>query len=280
MKSAVLLSIFISVTSYASSQVESQIHDIDYGKPGEETLVFLKSGQVVRLKSSETKTIQDLEQAKRTQKWLEFEINDHREIENYEALPFSSSKTKNFFPLHLLDEDFVPTVVENSELLKTYFHEAKYVNKESQCYNRAHIWSYEWFTKNAINSNKTWLFFTRKYIRKFKFEWWFHVSPSIRVMEDGVLKEKVMDVKYTRGPVDLKNWTDIFMRDDANCSMVKTYSDYANYPESGSCFTMRSSMYHYQPVDIESKETWGTTKASWYDTEIKQAYLEAFDEAR
>jgi hypothetical protein len=37
-------------------------------------------------------------------------------------------------------------------------------------------------------------------------------------------------------------------------------------------------MYHYQPVDIESKEIWGTTKASWYDSEIKQAYLEAFDE--
>jgi hypothetical protein len=278
MKLVVLISIFMSVTSYASSQVKSQIHEIDYGLPGEETLLFLNSGQVIPIKNSEAKTIQDFEFAQKNQKWLEFKLTDRHEIENYKVLKHTSPSTKNLSSFKSPNEDFVPTVVENIDLLKTYFHEAKYVNKDSQCYNRAHIWTYEWFTKNAINSNKTWLFFTRKYIRKFKFEWWFHVSPSIGVMEDGVIREKIMDVKYARDPIDLKNWTDIFMRDDANCPMVKNYSDYANYPETGSCFTMRSSMYHYQPVDIESKETWGTTKASWYDSEIKQAYLEAFDE--
>jgi len=37
-------------------------------------------------------------------------------------------------------------------------------------------------------------------------------------------------------------------------------------------------MFYDQPADIESKETWGTVRANWYDDEVKQAYLEAFDE--
>lgn len=275
---AVLLSVFLSFSANASYNVKAQIHDVDHGNSNEETLVMLTSGQVVRIKDKENKSINDFEYAKDSHQWFEFTLSDKNDIESYTLSSSPLLKEKRLTSFQPLYETYVPTVIENIELVKTYFHESKYVNKESQCYNRAHIWTYEWFNKYAINSNKTWLFFTRKYIRKFKFDWWFHVSPSVRVMEDGILKEKIMDVKYARGPIDLKSWTDIFMRDDANCPVVKTYSEYANYPESGSCFTLKTSMYHYQPVDIESSENWGTIKANWYDTEVKQAYLEAFDE--
>jgi hypothetical protein len=163
-------------------------------------------------------------------------------------------------------------------LARQYFQEARYKSKESQCFNRAHVWSYEWFTKHQLLSNKTWIFFTRKYIRKFAFEWWFHVAPSVVVMENERPMHKVMDIKYGRQPLDLKRWTDIFMRNDAVCPIVKTYSDFANYPETGWCYTMRTSMFYYQPFDVEVLETWGTTKANWYEPEIKQAFKDALDE--
>ena len=272
------ISILMSLSVNASILVKSQIHSMDEGKKDEETLVFLSTGHVIRIKKSEPIKQREFARAKSLKQWIHFQLGENHQIESYMINSSSTKGNKKNAHQKIQEETYSPTVIENIELVTNYFQESKYVDKESQCYNRAHIWAYEWFTKNSINSMKTWLFFTRRYIRKFKFDWWFHVSPSVRVMQNGVQKEMVMDIKYARGPLDLKQWTNIFMRDDANCPLVKTYSDYANYPESGSCFTMRTSMFYYQPIDIETKETWGTIKANWYDEEIKQAYLEAFDE--
>jgi hypothetical protein len=260
----------------ASIHVKSQIHSIDIGEKNDETLIFLRTGQVIRIAKSDEAKRRDFVKARDLKQWIQFKLAENHRIESY-MIQYSKNKTRKPV-LKITEETYAPTIIENIDLALNYFHEAKYVDKESQCYNRAHIWAYEWFTKYSIYSMKTWIFFTRRYIRKYKFDWWFHVSPSVRLMHNGMQKDMVMDVKYARGPLDLKNWTNIFMRDDANCPMVKTYSDYANYPESGSCFTMRTSMFYYQPIDIETKESWGTIKANWYDEEIKQAYLEAFDE--
>ncbi len=38
-------------------------------------------------------------------------------------------------------------------------------------------------------------------------------------------------------------------------------------------------MYYYQPIDIENKEIWEVSRESWHESDIKAAYLEAFDEA-
>ncbi|MBA2405343.1 MAG: hypothetical protein H0V66_11275 [Bdellovibrionales bacterium] len=275
----VLLSIFVNCAVFADVQLRTKVYDIDHGHDGEETLILLTSGHVARLKPTKNKTQNNFEQIKKAQQWLDVTLNAKNEIERFTVTAAASDLSgKANLVQPLPNEDYVPTVIPSMEEARAIFRQARYVNKDSQCFNRAHIWSYEWFVNNNVNSNKTWIFFTRRYIRKFKFEWWFHVAPSVRVMEDGIVKEKVMDVKYSRGPLNLKNWTDIFMRDDAVCPRVETYSDYANYPESGTCFYMRSSMYYYQPVDIESQETWGTMKPNWYDTEVKAAYLEAFDE--
>ena len=83
-------------------------------------------------------------------------------------------------------------------------------------------------------------------------------------------------MKYARGPLKLKQWTDIFMRDNADCPVVQKYSDHANYPESGSCFVMKSSMYYYQPVDLEEEELSGTVRNRWVPAEVSHAYQEAF----
>lgn len=272
-----LFTLCFSITTQASIQISSQIYDVDYGNADEDIMLLLKSGDVAWMKKKSDKSLSKMKlNAKETFKFI---LNDHREIVRLEVIPKKFIEVSETLSEPQFEENYSPTIVPSMEVAQEYFHEARYLNKESQCYNRAHVWSYEWFAKQAVHSNKTWIFFTRRYIRKFKFEWWFHVSPSMAVMEvDGVVREKIMDVKYGRGPIPLKQWTDIFMRDDAHCPKVETYSDYANYPESGSCYTMRSSMFYYQPFDIETKEIWGTVRANWFETELKQAYLEAFDE--
>jgi hypothetical protein len=171
-----------------------------------------------------------------------------------------------------------PSILAGLEEAQKIFQEASYKKKESQCYNRAHVWSYEWFKHHEIYSQKTWLFFTRKYIRKFKFDWWFHVAPSVVVNENEIPRHRIMDVKYSKGPIESKRWTDIFMRNKASCPLIKTYSEYANYPESGWCFLMRTSMFYYQPFDMEMLETWGTKRINWYGPELRQAFDDALEE--
>jgi len=262
---------------FAQSVVSTQIHDIDMGQVDEQPLIFLASGQVVTYPNVDKLVFDRLKLAIKNKTWFIFKLNEAREIIDLKEIapPPSMISEKNL----VLDETpYTPSILKNIDVARSFFYDARITHKEeSQCFNRAHVWTYEWRTKKNLYSSKIWLFFTRKFIRKYKFEWWFHVAPMVHVIVDGQVKERVMDIKYARGPLKQKNWTDIFMRDNADCPVVQNYSDHANYPESGSCFVMKSSMYYYQPVDLEQKEIMGFEKTKWQESEVRQAFLEAFD---
>lgn len=280
MRFLLVLFIFIFTSGvFAQSVVSTQIHDIDMGQVDEQPLIFLSTGQVVTYPGTDKSIFDRLRTAIRNKTWFALKLNEAREIIELKeiALPPSVMSEKS-----LLTEEneapYMPSILKNMDVARSFFYDARTTHKEeSQCFNRAHVWAYEWRTKKNLYSSKAWLFFTRKFIRKYKFEWWFHVAPMVHVISDGQVKERVMDIKYARGPLKLKQWTDIFMRDNADCPVVEKYSDHANFPESGSCFLMKSSMYYYQPVDIEQKEILGFDKTKWQESEVRQAFLEAFD---
>jgi Glutaminase len=278
MRFLLVLVLIIASPLYAQSIVSTQIHDIDMGQVGEQPLYFLSTGQVVTYPNVDKAIFERLKSAVTKKSWFVLKLNENKEIvELKEIAPPPSIMTEKEL---LLEETtpYTPSILKNLDVARAFFYDAKTTHKEeSQCFNRAHVWTYEWRKNKNLYSSKIWLFFTRKFIRKYKFEWWFHVAPMVHVVADGVVKERVMDVKYARGPISQKRWTDIFMRDSADCPVVEKYSDHANYPETGSCFVMKSSMYYYQPVDLEMKEIMGYEKTKWQETEVKQAYLEAFD---
>jgi hypothetical protein len=95
--------------------------------------------------------------------------------------------------------------------------------------------------------------------------------------DNGKISERIMDMKYAKSPLKLKQWTDIFIRDKSDCPVVTRYSDYADYPESGSCFVMKSSMYYFQPMDLEDLELMEIQKIKWQRPEVEEAYREAFE---
>lgn len=264
---------------FAQTVISTQIHDIDMGQVDEQPLIFLSSGLVVTYPNVDKSVFDRLKIAIKNKTWFVFKLNESREIlELKEIAPPPSIPTEPEKNLTLNETPYSPSILKNIDVARAFFYDARTTHKEeSQCFNRAHVWTYEWRTKKNLYSSKIWLFFTRKFIRKYKFEWWFHVAPMVHVIVDGQVKERVMDVKYARGPIKQKNWTDIFMRDNADCPVVQNYSDHANYPESGSCFVMKSSMYYYQPVDLEQKEIMGFEKTKWQETEVRQAFQEAFD---
>lgn len=278
----IIFSIIFKAKVYAETEIKTQIHDIDIGFGNEVALIYLSTGQVVKFPTADKLQIEKLKAAVNNEKWFSLTINNKREIIKLEEIfGFFKHKKKTFDKSILPDEQiYRPSILKDLETAKKLFSAARTDHKrESQCYNRAHVWTYDWRIKNNLYSSKAWVFFTKKYIRKYEFEWWFHVAPMVHVVIDDKVKERVMDIKYSSksGPIGLNQWTRIFMRDNADCPVVEKYTDHANFPESGSCFLMKSSMYYYQPVDLEEKQILGMAKSRWLEAEVKNAFLEAFD---
>lgn len=276
MRIILALVLFCLSVPISAHTVISRIEDIDYpDSMSEDILVFLSTGQVGKVSHSFINLLDEIHDAKANQSWLKITLNKSREITDVEitqAPEDSSLKSAEAI------QEFIPSVLKSPDWALRYFRESRIKHKESQCFNRAHVWSYEWYKKRQFYSSKIFLFFTRKFIREHKFEWWFHIAPYVHVAYGSEIKERVMDMKYTRQPSTVVDWVKHFIKvDDPKCITVKTYSDYANFPENGNCYVMRASMYYYWPLDLEKEEQNGTIKANWLDEEVKTAYLEAFD---
>jgi hypothetical protein len=268
-----LLLLTVSFT-VSSETFKSRIESIDYPDqmPGE-VLAFLSNGQVVKIPDQEIKIWDTVHKAKDSRQWLQITTDDSREISQVaQAKPHVSSTDEAS-----TKSTYIPSVLKSPEWANKYFNESRRNSKHSQCFNRAHVWSYEWHKKHRFYSSKMFLFFTRKFIRDRNFEWWFHVAPYVHVTIGNKVKERVMDMKYSSGPQTVKNWLTKFTKSNSPCLTVKTYSDYANYPENGQCYLMRASMYYYWPLDLENEELNGTIKTSWAKEEVDIAYEEAFE---
>lgn len=265
-----LLGLLFSLSAFASTTI-SKIHDIEYSRNGKEpTLVFLASGEVLKMHPGKELIAGE----KSKNELYRFNFDEARYIKDLVPVQEEASEEKLLFTP---DETYVPTTIASMKVAQKYFNESPYNPKDSQCFNRAMVWSYEWWRNHSVKSNKIYIFFTRNYIRRYNFEWWFHIAPMVHIKDGDKVVERVMDVKYSAGPRTFKKWSDIFMRNKAECPIIAKYSDYADYPYSGDCFYMRANMYSYQPADLQMQEAWGYEKSAFNMQEVRGAYLEAFD---
>lgn len=278
-----LLLCLLSLPLLANTSLTTQIHDVDYGfNSHDEILVLLTSGHVAKVKQENRSFLERFVSMKSAKKsWYKVTMNQDRYITNLElskAPTEEVEKNKLFSSMAIDDEGYVPTTIADVATAKKYFREARYNPKDSQCFNRAMIWTYEWWKNHSLRSGKILIFFTRTYIRRYNFEWWFHIAPYVHVKDGDKVVERVMDRKYSSGPLEFGKWTNIFMRNDAPCPVITRYSEYADYPYSGECFIIRTHMYTYQPADLQMYEAWGYKKDAFRMDEVNAAYLEAFDE--
>lgn len=281
-----VLSLFLlsfSLPLIADTSITSQIHDVDYGyKSGDEVLVFLKSGDVARIDHKKASLLDTFTSAKSANnQWIKFTLDKNRRIKKMKSVP--APVVKNFETekgLDFLDANYVPTTIASMDVAKKYIAESRHPTKElTQCFNRAMVWSYEWWRKHSLKTNKIFIFWTKDYVRKYGFKWWFHVSPYAHIMDrDGVVKERVLDVKWLSRPYEFQEWANYHSSHDVKCKVIQNYSEYANYPfGTDRCYFMRANMYTWQPADLEMKEAWGYTKEGFNMDEVRAAYLEAFD---
>lgn len=270
----------ILVTSAGAAGIEKLgIERIDKGlAPGEPDLVYFSDGKVGILPSATEKqlsTIDEVEEGSIIEVALDEKHNilSLQKVEGRQGSVFDET-----FPGDKeLTSHYVPSVLPDFEAVNSAFKKMnRRWQRNSQCYNRAHVWNYEEFQRSGLKSKKVFIFYTRKYIRDYNFYWWFHAIPTVLANNAGAVQEWYLDPMFARRPLPRKNWTDIFIRSKRDCPVITKYSTYVNNQESEHCYLHFSSMFYWQPRDLDKFERTGFEKSYFIRSEVNHAYWEAF----
>ncbi len=264
MKNIFLLIIFFSLISLANAErITDKIHSLSPGMKGQDHLLYLISGRVIRVSQTEFST-EDFE----TGQMIEAEVDKKNRLESISSLPDET-----------LPEESLPnteTELEQDATVLSSYAEANSIFKgmnrsykrNTECTDRAHVWSFEEWKKHGLISRKVFMFFTNTYIRRYNYHWWFHVSPYTLVGE----QEYIMDRRFTSAPRTRKSWSDIFIYSKRSCP-VTTYAHYRrnkNGPEH--CFHVKSSMYNRLPYHVRMQEDYGRVQTRFNTSEVNFSY--------
>ncbi len=173
---------------------------------------------------------------------------------------------------------YTPTVYPSYQMAKDVLSGMRRAwSDNSQCYDRSHIWAYEEFNWGRRYLQKAFLFFSDSYIERYNFKWWFHTAPFALINMNGVVAERIMDPAFFQYPLKEKIWTDIFMENKVTCKLIGKYSDYSAHPDQNDCYIMKTSIYFWQPKDLDALERTGIEKKKFIDWEVRHAYENGFN---
>lgn len=268
----VLLTLCLSLFTISAfaERFQDNIHSVDMGRSGEDHLIKLTSGRTVFVNSDEGDilTSPNLLPGKR----VEIEIDNNLTLKSISSLPDAPIEHEAEESL----EDFIDektTVLSSEAAARNIFNGMnRSYYRDTECSDRAHVWSYEEWKKHGLVSRKAFLFFTNTYIRNYRFNWWFHVSPYTLVNNNGYILERILDRRFTRSPLSVKNWTDIFIASNRSCP-VSTYAHYrANRNGREHCYLVKTSMYYRLPLHVRRMEDYGQVKTRFNTSEVNFSY--------
>lgn len=270
----------LAAVSAFSATLTSRVHSIDKGVNFYDVdIVMLENGHNAFLKPGDKSLLDSIERSIENQDTLELQLDDELNVlsvQTVAAAPEDVNTNSVSIPEYAESMSYDPSIVTSSQATSAFKNMRRNYQNNSQCYNRAHVWTYEEFQKTGMKTGKLFLFFTSKYIRNYRYKWWFHVTPFAYV--DGLSQSnwRTMDRRYTSGLLSTKAWTNVFMLNDALCPIAEKYSDYRNHQQDEDCYLIPRSMYFWQPRDILREENSGYVKTQYYDSELNHSYWEAF----
>lgn len=261
MRHAILL-LFIGLFTFSTSAetIETFVHSID----NKYRFIKFNNGQVgyfnhsVDLNSGD-KVIVELDSKNY--------ITSAKKLKSYQNLP----TVKNTF-LRTERPEYNPTVLPDL-IAAQKLHDSlnPHFIRKSECTDRAHVWVYEMFKNQKINSRKAFIFFTASYINRVKFKWWFHVAPMVDVMEGGQVQQKILDFMLIDRPVSVQEWTNLQVYSKRACKVTTKFSEYDVNPQTEDCYLIYETMYYRLPGDIYAQETRNEYKNSFNESEVNFA---------
>lgn len=267
--------LFIVISLFAFSAqariLEERVDSVDLGKANEAALILLQSGEVIYTQDRELAAEKALPGSR-----VRIDFDKNHNLRALSSLPDEDEKIQTETPFSRTE---APTVLENYDAAYKVFRgmNTSWYNK-SECTDRAQVWTYEEWRKRGLISQKIFMFFTNTYIRRYRYKWWFHVTPTVLVKTgvtetgDPVIEEKMMDRRYSRGPLSRKPWSDIFIRSKKSCP-ITTYRHYRQnkYGEEH-CFHVKSAMYYRLPLHVRALEDEGRVKTRFSTSEVNFSY--------
>lgn len=199
---------------------------------------------------------------------------------------------------------FAPTTVSTANQLYEVFSNVDPMNQDymdlnDNCFNRSHYFARQNeigafgqldeisrkqsgvllkptidVRKQPIYSEKIFIFFTERYMKAFDHKWWYHTSPTVRVVKGGGHDVFVLDRSYMDQAVPRQAWLQAFgghayqkaklkdgsFWDGSGCKPLKTLADYVKGAKTEMCFyTENQNMFTYVPTDLNtpnSKSDW------------------------
>jgi len=291
-----LLTCLLSFSLFASETVKTNIYNLIEPESGDtEYVLFASNGFVYGLPVQDQLLADKAREALGKGLPVELILNDQteEEIENNERSSVKDIKVlENEVPFasHFMPQVDMPGFVEPDAYSRpmdnfsvTRISQAQAnglfrsmrndLRSKSQCYNRAHVWSWEIYNKYRYNTGKMFLFFTRKYINEYRYKWWFHVAPFIST--SGQSQYVVLDRQYFSSPRVMHSWTDAFMKNNAHCPVLTRYSAYSRNQYKEYCYLIPAAMYYWQPWNLDYLEKYNQKRTSFYQRDINHAYRDA-----
>ena len=269
-----LAALIVQIFSFnvIAEKIKSQIHSIDIGQKSEAHLVKLTSGRVAFIEYKEILLLKEMQKNLQDENWLELTLGEGSVLKKSKVIATQFRPLSEGEP----EEPYVPSVISYATAKSIFNKMRKDYRNESQCFNRAHIWTYEEFQRSETYLNKVFLFFTSSYIRNHRYHWWFHVTPMAFVGGRKISNWRMLDRRYTHGPLSPKTWTDIFIFTKRACKVVTKYSSYENNQRSQDCYLIEASMYYLVPSDLKRLETDSLARTGFEEIEVEYALWEAF----
>ena len=188
---------------------------------------------------------------------------------------------------------YEPTVIESdakvSDIFKGMESRFQYLRPwklqfGSECTQRAETWSYDLNVTQGIKLQKVFVFYTLAYHsyhreeNNKKFNWWFHVAPFVLVKTpSGSVEERVIDPTFADTPLNMKGWTDIFVKSHQPCIENVPFNEFEgdvtgegrSYNKSAHCYIVRAPMYDLFPQDADAREKGHKTSLEWDLNEVR-----------
>lgn len=279
MKYSLMIVLFTLSSEVMAISFTSTIHSIDFGKAQEFHLIRFDNGRVTFINPQDKKLVAALASTAEREGLISVKVDDENSlvaVQNVEAAAENGTESGTWTDN---PEPYQPAVVKNTNAaLKIFNQMRKDYTKNGECYNRAHVWTYEEHQRSGLNLMKIFMFFTERYIRKYKFHWWFHVTPMIYVAS--FKSPRTLDRRYTSGPRQTKTWSNVFVKGQRTCKRVDKFDDFWLNQQSQDCYHIHASMYYVIPRDLEKRDLTGKEKTGFSEKEIKRAYRNGFNKVR
>lgn len=266
----VVLSLVPTLNAWAGQVVTNVVSIVDSSRT-ERVLVL----------SSEDGRVYKAERNKEYRKYLESLVNQNvsisytevgteRLITSITPVGNVSQDINNF--QHNPHREVVATDVGSVERATELFKSLDSSNKDrSQCFKRAHMWSYDLWSRLGVTTSKQFIFYSTRFMQLEDFDWWFHVAPSVKVNGEDYVIDGGFD--FITGPLKTNDWKAKVSPGLKNttCPVIEHYDQYDNNRWGRLCYFRLMPMHYFRPADIRDLDRKGIVKTGWELEELQDA---------